>query len=300
MKLFKKTILAFTLLAIPVVGVTANDAITTNTTVNSATITNKPFVGKDNNTYSYKAIDKNKTLFIITNQTKKTASLEEYNTFKNKNSYGIKAVDLEKMINKESNVNLSYSLITKKDQFLKRSGYYTERRVYSYANGINTKYTRYYGARTINNAKLNYTKTMIQNKNTKGKTTSLGNYTLSQLWNERYANVRTSLYKYSYYGNGRVKQKNSYFKNVATNRFTTTKAEYFRSNGKRSGLIQRKYNSSNKMYEKRQYVYNRAGQLKSNKYGKAYRHIKRYNNKGKRTAFLKYKYNARGAAKRYR
>lgn len=126
-----------------------------------------------------------------------------------------------------------------------------EARDYRYhSNGKVNKYTRYYGGRKISADKVSYNKTYISNKNAKGQTTSLYYYELSQLWNERKANVPVKTVKYSYYANGKIKQRYTYYKSVKYNTYSQKQFLSYYSNGKKKQYILNKYNYQGKMTKK--------------------------------------------------
>ncbi|MDL2211745.1 hypothetical protein LJB88_02590 [Erysipelotrichaceae bacterium OttesenSCG-928-M19] len=128
------------------------------------------------------------------------------------------------------------------------------------------------------NANLKVTKNLIQDRNAKGK------------YINTYYNTK------SYYSNKRVKVNKVAKRNLNTNKYTNIKANYYYSNGKRKRVVTNYY-SKGKKSKVKDYRYNKKGQLKSNKYGKAY-YIQKNYKKGKLSKTYKYKYNAKGKKKR--
>ncbi|MEG0687029.1 MAG: hypothetical protein RR425_07050, partial [Erysipelotrichales bacterium] len=111
----------------------------------------------------------------------------------------------------------------------------------------------------------------------------------------RYRNKNTVTYNRSiaYYANGRIKSDAKYAKSYKTRKTTSKNKTTYNGAGKKMRYV--KFTYRNGKYKTRsEYVYNKAGQLKSNKYGKAYRYTTTYNKKGKALKTVRKQYKANG------
>ncbi|MEG0283782.1 MAG: hypothetical protein RR601_03165 [Erysipelotrichales bacterium] len=111
----------------------------------------------------------------------------------------------------------------------------------------------------------------------------------------RYKGKNTVTYNRSiaYYGNGRIKTDAKYAKSYKTRKTTSKNKITYNGAGKKTRYVKFSYRSG-KYKTRTEYVYNKAGQLKSNKYGKAYRYTTTYNKKGKATRTVRKQYKANG------
>ncbi|MDF9866531.1 hypothetical protein OKW22_000084 [Bacilli bacterium PM5-3] len=132
------------------------------------------------------------------------------------------------------------------------------------------------------------TKKQTLTYNVKGKLTS--NTTIQRSKNKKYvttlANIRT------YYSSVKLKSNKTTTRNLNTGKLVKVKVTSYYKNGKKQRDTTTNYKSGKKSTYV-DYRYNKKGQLKSNKYGKAYYTKKTYKN-GKLKKTLKYRYNAKG------
>ena len=171
-----------------------------------------------------------------------------------------------------------------------------EYRVYTYhTNGKIKKYSRYYDGKSLKIDTIVYNKIQIRNINNKGQKTSIYNYESSLLWNEEPVDVATRVIKYSYHNNGKVKQINNYYKSVKYNAYSKKSYVYYDNKGKKTRYIISAHDNNGIITKKNDYHYNKIGQLRSNKYGNAYRITTSYK-AGKVDSKKTYQYNAKGKA----
>lgn len=128
-----------------------------------------------------------------------------------------------------------------------------------------------------NNAQVTYNAIQYRNKKGRYVTTT--------------ANYRT------YHKNKRVRSNKYVKRNVNTNKYTSIRQTNYYTNAKKQRYTRTNYKAG-KRSSYNDYRYNRRGQLKSNKHGKASHNKRTYNKKGKLIRNLKYKYNAKGKKSR--
>lgn len=114
-----------------------------------------------------------------------------------------------------------------------------------------------------------------------------------------YSNGRYNTIKESTYNTKNKKTKYVYKKYHTNGKYKQVKDTRYRSNGKKSKYYLKNYNKKGKYTSVTTYTYNKKGQLKSNKYGKAYKSYKKYNSRGRLQKKTNYKYNKKGKAKKY-
>ena len=230
---------------------------------------------KGNVTYTYKKV--NNTWYLVTTVIKTNTS--QQTTSYNTNGKIIKVVKEEKntkgqYIKTYVNTKLYYA-----NNVLKTDATTT----HSLTTGVVTKkVTTSYDTK----GKLAKQQTIFYNE--KGKL--IKNVIIQK--NAKNKNVMTYSNVIKYYKNNKIQTNSKVYRDLKTGKFTKKQVITYHANSKKKRDITATYKAG-KLSVVKDYRFNKQGQLKSNKYGKAYYIQKNYKN-GKLQKTLKYQYDAKG------